>query len=106
MHFYILLYILLYMPAYYEHGFNLSQGQAEKIYNACKKKEGVTVRLSKSDLNGNFKIPITQTQLKHVKNATNTEGSTSSGMDLKLSVAQLKHMEKTGRLLPLAAVIP
>ena len=50
-------------------------------------------------MDGKFKLPLTQSQLKRIKSATN-------GLDLRLSVAQLKHMEKTGGFLPLAALIP
>ena len=87
------------MTEYYEHGINLSVGQAKKIYKAYKNKEAVTLRISKADLSGNFKIPLTHTQLRCVKNATD-------GINLKLSIEQLKHLEKTGEFMPLLAAIP
>lgn len=88
------------MSSYILHGIKLSAGQAEKIYRAHKNNEGVTIRLSKSDFNGQFKIPLTKRQFnKIIKGDTN-------GLDLKLSALQLKHLEKSGGFLPLLSLIP
>ena len=88
------------MSEYISHGVNLSAGQAEKIYKARKNNEGVTIRLPKSDLNGQFKLPLSKRQFNRiVKNDAN-------GLELRLSAAQLKHMEKSGGLLPLLSLIP
>ena len=87
------------MTEYYEHGINLSKKQAKKIYDACRNNEGVIIKLSKSDKNGTFKIPMTQTQINKIKNS-------KGGIQLKLSATQLKNMEKTGGFLPLLSLIP
>jgi len=59
------------MTEYYNHGVNLSKGQAKKIAIAHKKESGVTIRLSKANLNGNINLPLTQTQIKKIKKAKN-----------------------------------
>ena len=87
------------MTEYHMHGVNLSDVQKEKIISASKIGIGTTIRLSKNDLNGSFELPLTQTQLNRIH-------KTQTGMDLKLSAAQLNHMEKTGGFLPLLALIP
>ena len=48
---------------------------------------------------GEHKLPLTQTQINRINKAT-------TGIDLKLSKAQIKHLEKTGGLLHLFALIP
>jgi hypothetical protein len=87
------------MTEYHNHGVNLSKGQAKKIYDAHKKGIGATIRLSKSQLTGDFKLPLTQTQINKIKKSKN-------GVQLNLSESQLKHMEKTGGFIPLLALIP
>ena len=87
------------MTEYYNHGVNLSKGQAKKIAVAHKKGSGATIRLSKANLNGNINLPLTQTQIKKIKKAKN-------GVQLNLSESQLKHMEKTGGFIPLLTLIP
>jgi len=87
------------MTEYISHGVNLTAGQAEKIYNARKNNEGVTIRLSKSDLYGEFNLPLTKRQLNKITNAKN-------GLELRLSAAQLRHLEKIGGILPLLALLP
>jgi hypothetical protein len=85
------------MTEYQNFGVNLSKGQARKIHDAHSKGIGATVRLSKANLQGDHKIPLTQTQINKIKKAKN-------GVQLKLSESQLKHMEKTGGFLPLLSL--
>ena len=87
------------MTEYHHYGVNLSRGQAKKIDNAYKKGTGVTIKLTKLNLQGNIKLPLTQTQINKIKKAKN-------GVQLNLSETQLKHMEKTGGFIPLLALIP
>ena len=87
------------MVVYYKHGFNLSEGQKSKISAAYKNTVGISLRLSKKDLQGNDILALTQTQLNKIKNA-------DKGVQIKLSLAQLKHMVKTGGFLPLLTLIP
>jgi len=54
------------MTEYIQHGVNLSSGQAHKIYAALKNNEGVTIKLSKSDLNGKYKLPLTKSQMNRI----------------------------------------
>ena len=87
------------MSDYQNFGVNLSKGQAKKIYDASKKEGSVTIRLSKNDLNGSINLPLTQTQINKIKKAKN-------GVQLNLSEAQLKHMNKTGGIVSLLPLIP
>ena len=87
------------MTEYHMHGVNLSKGQAKKVLQAHKKGNSISIRLSKNNLNGAFKLPLTKTQLNRIH-------KTQTGMDLKLSESQLDHMEKNGGFLPLLALIP
>jgi hypothetical protein len=87
------------MTEYHNHGVNLRIGQAIKICKACKKSSSSTIRLSKANLHGDIKIPLTQTQINKIKEAKN-------GVQLTLSEAQLKHMEKTGGFIPLLTLFP
>src|SRR5277367_2158545 len=90
------------MTEYHDYGVTLSEGQAKKICNAHRKGTGVTIRLTKLNLQGDHKLPLTQTQINKIKKAKN-------GVQLKLSetqLKQLKQLEKNGGFLPLAALIP
>ena len=87
------------MTEYQNYGVNLSKGQAKKIVDANKKGGNAIIRLSKANLHGDFKLPLTQTQINKIKKAKN-------GVQLNLSEPQLKHMEKTGGFLPLLTLIP
>src|SRR5277367_1660256 len=86
------------MTEYHDYGVNLSKGQAKKIYNAYKKGTGVIIRLTKLNLQGEHKLPLTQTQINKIKKAKN-------GVQLKLSETQLKHMGKIGGFIPLLPLI-
>src|SRR5271170_2480549 len=90
------------MTEYHMHGLTLSKTQASKIVNAAKKHDSVVIRLANNSLQGNHKLPITQTQVTQIDKANKL----NKGIDLKLSVAQLQHLEKTGGLLPLLALLP
>jgi hypothetical protein len=87
------------MTAYKIVGVNLNEKQARKLLNAHKKGEGTTIRLTKENMRGGHKLPLTHTQMNKLSKAKN-------GVQLKLSAAQLKRMEKQGGFLPLAALIP
>ena len=87
------------MVVYYKHGFNLSDGQKSKISAAYKNRVGISLRLSEKDLQGNDILALTQAQLNKIKNA-------DKGVQIKLSLAQLKHMVKTGGFLPPLTLIP
>ena len=87
------------MTDYHNYSVTLSKGQAKKIYDASKKGIGVIIRLIKAQLTGDFKLPLTKTQINKIKKAKN-------GVQINLSEAQLKHMEKTGGFIPLLTLIP
>jgi hypothetical protein len=87
------------MGDYQNYGVKLTTAQAKKIMTAHKNKTDCVVRLSKSNLHGDYKLPLTQTQINQIKRAKN-------GIQLKLSVNQMKHMEKTGGFIPLLTLIP
>ena len=84
---------------YENFGVNLSKAQAKKIINASKKQAGVRIRLSKNNLVGSHKLPLTKTQINRLTKS-------KTGVDLNLSAAQLKYCEKTGGFLPLLSLIP
>ena len=85
------------MTVYLKHGFNLSDEQKDKIRKAYEIGAGISIRVSKQNLHGNDMLAITQTQLNKIKKAEN-------GVQLTLSHAQLKHMEKRGGFLPLLLI--
>ena len=87
------------MTEYHEHGATLTQGQIQKFKKAQKSGSNVTVRISKTNLSGQTKLPLTKIQMNKIKKA-------KGGVQLTLSKAQLDHMEKTGGFLPLLALIP
>ena len=84
---------------YTQHGVNLSPEQAKKIMSAHNKGTGTTIKLSKTNLQGNYLLPLTRSQLNKINSAT-------KGITLTLSKSQLKHMEKTGGFIPLLTLIP
>src|SRR5437870_12774873 len=87
------------MSVYTNVGVNLSKGQINKLINACKKDESVTIRLTNTQLTGDFKLPLTKTQHNRIQKS-------KKGVQFTLSKSQLKHMEKTGGFIPLLALIP
>ena len=87
------------MVEYHDYEVKLSKGQIIKLFQSHRKGIGLRIRLSKSHVNGVNKLLLTQTQLNKILKAT-------TGVQLNLSAAQIKHMEKSGGFLPLAALIP
>lgn len=86
------------MTDYHNFGVTLTKYQAKKIHDAFNKDESVTIRLSKENLHGDIKLPLTQTQINKIKKSKN-------GVQLELSKSQIQHMEKTGGFLPLIPLI-
>ena len=88
------------MTNYTSYGVTLTKGQMQKIKSAHDNDREVTIRISKKNFSGSTKLPLTQTQINKIKKAT-------SGVEICLSKAQLKHMKKNGGFLPLLlAAIP
>ena len=87
------------MGDYQNYGVTLTTAQAKKIMRAHKNKTSIAIRLLKSSLHGDYKLPLTQTQINKITSAKN-------GVQIKLSETQLKHMEKTGGFIPLLTLIP
>lgn len=90
-------------------GLCLTDGQIKKIIIAANKQTSVTIRLSKDNLVGSHKFSLTQSQIKRIDKARDT----STGLNLKLSYAQIKHvkkmisqLQKSGGLIPLLTLIP
>ena len=85
---------------YIYYGLNLTDNQLEKIIKASKNHEGVVLRISKDNRNGDVhKIPLTNRQINKIRKAKNR-------LSLSLSSTQLKYLEKSGGLLPLSALLP
>jgi hypothetical protein len=82
---------------YISYGVNLSEYQLIKLNNAVENNCATSIRLTKNNLHGNHKLPLTQTQINKIKKAKN-------GVDLKLSASQLQAI-KTGGFLPLIPII-
>ena len=80
---------------YTSYGVNLSEAQIKKIKNAT---GVVLIKLTKKNLHGGHKLPLTKSQVKKLENA-------KSSVEIKLSVAQLKTI-KMGGFLPLLTLIP
>jgi len=74
------------MSNYTPHGFTLSLPQVKKLSS------GLTVRISKNKLQGDKSVFLTVSQLKRVQKSLQN----GTGMDLKLSNAQLKYNVKHG----------
>src|SRR6266536_2111475 len=87
------------MTEYQKYGVNLSTEQIKKIKSAYDKGTNVTIRVSKENLRGDHKLPLTKTQINKIKKA-------KDGIQINLSETQLKYMDKTGGFLPLLALIP
>jgi hypothetical protein len=99
------------MTEYQEHGLNITTSQLKKILTAGQKKTTVTIRISKKNLHGDHKLLLTKSQINKINKAT-------SGLDLKLSITQIKKIHKrfvdlqkenntkTGGFLPLLALLP
>jgi hypothetical protein len=99
------------MTEYRMHGLTLTDGQMHKIIKAAKKHDSVTIRLTKDNLWGDHKLPLTETQINRIN-------KTKTGVNLKLSHTQIKHIgaivsqlqeehkKKTGGFLPLLSLIP
>ena len=83
---------------YIMYGLTLTKGQIQKLQSAHNHDKGITIRISKNNLSGNMKLPLTQSQINKINKAT-------TGLELCLSKAQLKHMEKHGGFLPLLAAL-
>jgi hypothetical protein len=78
---------------------NLTKYQIKKIASAVKQNRGVTLRLAKSDLQGDHKLPLTKQQISKISGA-------KTGIALELSPQQIDHLEKSGGFIPLLALLP
>jgi hypothetical protein len=87
------------MTEYHMHGLTLTKNQIQKIAAAAKQHREVKIRLSKNNLQGSHKLPLSQRQINRIKRS-------KTGIDLQLSVSQLQHLEKTGGFIPLLALLP
>ena len=82
---------------YITYGVSLNESQINKIKNAVEKSCATSIRLTKKNLHGDHKLPLTQSQVNKLQNA-------KTGVILKLSATQLKAI-KTGGFLPLLTLI-
>ena len=92
------------MTEYHEVGVTLTKDQIKKLVKTRKSEGDVTIRIKKDNLTGQMKLPLTQTQMNALIKAKSAK-SANTGVQLKLSKAQLNYMEKTGGFLPLLAFI-
>ena len=86
---------------YIEHKVNLKENQKRKLGNAIKNKESVTLRISKTNLNGDIPILLTKSQKSNIDKAIQNK----TGIDLKLTNAQLQKLKRHGGFLPLLPLI-
>ena len=78
--------------SYVQYKVNLSTGQKEKLAKALSNKSAVTIRLTKGDLTGSDELMLTKTQLKRIQKAMNN----GTGVDLKISKSQIRHLVQEG----------
>ena len=87
-------------------GIYLTESQIKKILDAAKKQKSVTIKLSKDNLVGSHKLPLTESQINRIDKARNA----SIGLNLKLSYAQIKkiisEIQKSGGVIPLLSLVP
>jgi hypothetical protein len=82
---------------YTDFGLTLSDQQKRSVANAMQKNTGVKLRLNSNQLDGQDKLALTATQIKHITKAQNT----GKGVRIALSKSQLQKMMKSGGFLPL-----
>ena len=80
---------------YKEHKVNLTEGQKESLAKAYKNKSELTLRLKHNQLDGQFPLMITNTQI----NAINKAKRNGTGMDLNISKTQMYAQGKNGGFL-------
>jgi hypothetical protein len=87
-------------------GIYLTESQIKNILDAAKKQKSVTIKLSKDNLVGSHKLPLTESQINRIDKARNA----SIGLNLKLSYAQIKkiisEIQKSGGVIPLLSLVP
>jgi len=84
---------------YTDFGLTLSDQQKRALTNAMQKNKqtSVTLRLNSNHLQGQDKLALTATQIKHITKAQ----SKNKGVNITLSKTQLQKMKKMGGFLPL-----
>ena len=91
---------------YIPHGVTLSQNQRRKLAKALEKRpfQGITIRLSHSELTGPDELMLTKTQIGRIQKSF----ASGKGVDLKISKTQIgKVVTKGGSLFSsLAALVP
>ena len=91
---------------YIPHGVTLSQNQRLKLAKALEKRplQGITIRLSHSELTGPDELMLTKTQIGRIGKAL----SSGKGVDIKISKTQIGKVVKKGGSLfsSLAALVP
>ena len=95
---------MLKMSRYVNVNVNISEGQKEKIKQAIKAGQAVSIRLSLSDLNGAHLLALTQAQVDKMTKAYQN----GAGVTIKISKTQLAHNKTvvggfTGAILPFLA---
>lgn len=83
------------MTTYYQWGLKISENQKEKLVQAYKKGNIITLKLGYNDLEGDDLFGLTQTQLTKIENAIENK----RGVVLKLSKMQVKENVKLGGFL-------
>ena len=79
---------------------NVSKGQKQKIQNALRTGGPVNIRLSYEDLNGQYVLALTSTQVNRIAKAYES----GKGITIKMSKTQLKHNTTIeGGFLPMLA---
>jgi hypothetical protein len=82
---------------YNSFGLSLSNSQKKSLANAIQNQTSLTIKLNSSQLNGQDKLALTTTQIKHITKSKNM----GKGVSITLSKTQLQKMKKMGGFLPL-----
>ena len=74
------------MTQYYSYNIGLTTGQKDKLLDAYKKREKITLRIGNDQLTGNYKVLLTKTQINRIKKSLNE----NRGVDLTFSQTQMR----------------
>ena len=86
------------MTKYQMYGLNLSEGQIKKIALAAKAHREVKIRLSKNNLQGDHKLPLTQRQINKIKKS-------KTGIDLDTIRLTASTLGKKWRIYSIISII-
>ena len=79
--------------SYQSYSVSLTEGQKANLARAYKNRSPITIRLKNDQLNGNFPLLLTKTQINRINKADKT------GVDINISKKQISAQSKNGNFL-------